>query len=391
MIRLVAISVVAISLTTGTVAGEPLLSHGSPAPKFEAGQFIRGRALAGLSPGTVYVIEFSGTTCAPCLKAVPHLEELQRTYKEVVFLSVFSEPADDVRRFLDGPGKGITLRVVCDPDQSLLEAWSVAAAQFGIPHVFVVNGAGKIAWIGDPWDLDEPLARVVAEKPIDAVDAVEEMRRRIEKREHQLRRRISEREMQAEEENRECVTSLIQQRELKQAIHVLDQLITTYHDLPSSVDAFRARKLFVLGLIPGRGEEAFSLALELAVDARLKGSPTADAAANYMMNHYERCLPENRDERMLHLALALLGDATVPGEESVRSLSDRSSHFRALSRAYGLRGDRASRIAALRQAITAADKLYERLRVERYREKDLIDQKAHITKLVELLGRYSKD
>jgi hypothetical protein len=94
---------------------------------------------------------------------------------------------------------------------------------------------------------------------------------------------------------------------------------------------------------------------------------------------------------LLRLALALLGHATVPGEESVRSLSHRSSHFRALSRAYGLRGDRASTIAALRQAITAADKLYERLRVEKYTEKDLIDQKAHITELVELLGRYSKD
>src|SRR4029079_12487876 len=117
------------------------------------------------------------------------------------------------------------------------------------------------------------------------------------KREHQLRRRTSEREMQAEEENRTRVTSLIQRGELTQAIQGLDQLITTYHDLPDSVDAFRARKLFVLGLIPGRGEEAFSVALELAVDARLKGRPTADAAATSMMNHYEKCLPENRDER----------------------------------------------------------------------------------------------
>jgi thiol-disulfide isomerase/thioredoxin len=391
MIRLVTISVVALSLTTRAVAGEPLLSHGSPAPKFAAGMFIRGPALAGLSPGTVYVIEFSGTQCAPCLKEIPHLEELQRTYKQVVFLSVFSEPADAVRRYLDGPGKGITLRVVCDPDQALLEAWSVAAARFGIPHVFVVDGAGKIAWIGHPWDLDEPLARVIAGKPIDAGDPVEEMRRRIEKREFQLRRRTSEREMQAEEENRTRVTALIQRGELDQAVRVLDQLITTYHDLPNNVDAFRARKLLLLGLVPGRGEEAFSLALEMAVDARLKASPTADAAANYMMNHYERCLPENRDERMLHLALALLGGATVPGEESVRSLSDRSSHFQALSRAYGLRGDRASTAAALRQAIAAAEKLYERLRAEKYSEKDLIDQKAQVTKLVELLGRYSKD
>jgi thiol-disulfide isomerase/thioredoxin len=391
MIRFITLYIVAGSLSTGVVAGDELLTHGSPAPKFEAGSFLRGPAVAGLSPGTVYVIEFSGTTCVPCLKAIPHLEELQRTYKEVVFLSVFSEPADDVRRYLDGPGKGITLRVVCDPDHALLEAWSVAAAQFGIPHVFVVNGAGKIAWIGAPSDLDEPLARVVAGKPIGAVDAVEEMRRRIEKREHELRRRTSERHMQAEEENRTRVTSLIKRGELEQAVRVLDRLITTYHDLPDSVGAYRARKLFVLGLIPGRGEEAFALALELSVDARLTGRPTVDAAANYIMNHYERCLPENRDERMLHLALALLGGATVPGEESVRSLSDRSYHFQALSRAYGLRGDRAGAAAALRQAITAEEKLYEQLRSEKYSEKELIDEKAHITKLVELLGRYSKD
>jgi thiol-disulfide isomerase/thioredoxin len=391
MIRVIAIIAVAGSLTTGAVASEPLLSHGSPAPKFQAGMFVRGPALAGLSHGTVYVIEFSGTTCAPCVKAIPHLEALQRTHEEVVFLSVFSEPESDVRRYLDGPGKKITLRVVCDPDQVLMEAWSVAAARFGIPHVFVVNGAGKIAWIGDPWDLDEPLARVVAGKPIDAVDAVEQMRRRIERRERELQRRASEREEQAEEENRQRVTSLIQQGKAKQAVDVLDHLIAAYHDLPSSVNVFRARKLFVLGRIPGRGEEAFSLALEIAVDARMKGSPTDDEASNYMMNHYERCLPENRDERMLHLALALLGGATVPGEESVRSLSDRSSYFQALARAHGLRGDRASKAAALRQAIAAAEKLYERLRAEKYSEKDLIDQKAQVTKLVELLGRYSKD
>ena len=391
MIRFVTISVVAISLTTGAVAGEQLLSHGSPAPKFEAGMFIRGPALAGLSPGTVYVIEFSGTQCAPCIKMIPHLEELQRTYKKVVFLSVFSEPADDVRRFLDGPGKEITLRVVCDPAQALLETWSIAAAQFGIPHVFVVDGAGKIAWIGHPEDLKEPLARVVAGKPIDAVDAVEEMRRRIEKRVFQLRRRISEREKQAEEENRNRVTPLIQQGELARALHVLDQLMITYHDLPSNVQAFRARKLFVLGLVPGRGEEAFSLALELAVDARLNGSPTVDAAANYMMNHYEKCLPENRDERMLHLALALLANATVPGEESVRSLSDRSSYFQALSRAYDLRGDRARAEAALRQAIRAEEKLHEQLRSEKYSEEELNDQKTRIAKLRERLEKYGKN
>jgi thiol-disulfide isomerase/thioredoxin len=391
MIRFITLCVVAGSLTTGAVASEELLTHGSPAPKFEAPMFIRGQVLARLSPGTVFVIEFSGTQCVPCLKAIPHLEDLQRTYKEVVFLSVFSEPEDDVRRYLDGRGKGITLRVVCDPDHAPQKAWSVAAAQVGIPHVFVVNGAGKIAWIGHPGKLNEPLARVVAGKPIGAVDPVEEMRWRIQTRAEQLREQISERERRAEEENRTRVTRLIQQGELEKAIQVLDQLITKYHDLPSNVETFRARKLLLLGRVRGRGKEAFSLAFELAVDARLNHRQTVAAAANSIMNHYVRCLPANRDERMLQLALALLGDATIPGEKSVRSLSDRSSYFQALSRANDLRGDRAGAATALRQAITAEEKLYEQFRSEKYSEKDLNDQKHRITKLREDLTKYGRE
>jgi hypothetical protein len=123
----------------------------------------------------------------------------------------------------------------------------------------------------------------------------------------------------------------------------------------------------------------------------LKGSPTVDAAANYIMNHYEKCLPENRDLRMLHLVLALLGDATVPGEGSVGSLSDRSSHFQALSRAYDLRGDRARAVAALRQAIAAEEKLYEHLRSEKDSEGDLNDQKTRIAKLRAHLTNYGGD
>ncbi len=91
---------------------------------------------------------------------------------------------------------------------------------------------------------------------------------------------------------------------------------------------------------------------------------------------------------MLHLALALLGNATVTGEESVGSLSDRSNHFQALSRAYGLRGDRARAGAALRQAITSEEKLYEHLRAEKYSEEDLKDQTMRIAKLKERITGY---
>jgi hypothetical protein len=376
MIHLVSIGFMAASLTAA--ADEPLLSPGNPAPRFSPNTFIRGEPLDGLSPGTIYVIEFSGTACAPCVKEIPHLEALRRAHGEAVFVSVFSEPEGDVRRYLDGPGKGITLRVACDPKRTLWDAWSAAAGQFGIPHVFVVDRVGKVAWIGHPWNLDEPLARIVAGKPIDPVDPVEEMRRR-----------IHERERWASEENNQRVSQLMREGKLEDAIHALDHLIETCSDLPSA-DAFRARKLFVLALIPGRREEAFSFALELAVDAKSGGNLTAVAASNYIMNHYEKCLLENRDERMLHLALALLNDDTAPGDESSRSLSTRSYHLQALSRAYALQRDKARAVATLRQAITIEEKLCKQLQSGKHAETELNDQRSQIAELSARLAAMEK-
>ena len=75
----------------------------------------------------------------------------------------------------------------------------------------------------------------------------------------------------------------------------------------------------------------------------------------------------------------------------MRSLSDRSSHFQALSRAYDLRGDRAGAATALRQAITAGEKLYQRLRSEKFPEKELNDQEKHIASLREDLTKYGRE
>ena len=57
---------------------------------------------------------------------------------------------------------------------------------------------------------------------------------------------------------------------------------------------------------------------------------------------------------------------------------------------FDLRGDRTGAAAALRQAITAAEKLYEHLRSEEYSEEDLNDQKMQIAKLREHRRNYGK-
>src|SRR6516164_4155970 len=139
------------------------LTIGSPSPKLAPMTFLRGDAVKELSKGTVYVVEFSGTQCVPCLKCVPHLNELQKKFPAVVFISVYGGQDENVvRTFLAGSGKDIAFRVAADPAGVMWRDWSEPACREGIPDVIVVGKDGKIAWIGRPWDMDNPLARIVA-------------------------------------------------------------------------------------------------------------------------------------------------------------------------------------------------------------------------------------
>jgi hypothetical protein len=45
---------------------------------------------------------------------------------------------------------------------AMATTWLTASEEEGIPTAFVVDRSGKIAWIGHPMELDEPLERIVA-------------------------------------------------------------------------------------------------------------------------------------------------------------------------------------------------------------------------------------
>jgi tetratricopeptide (TPR) repeat protein len=64
-------------------------------------------------------------------------------------------------------GDRMTYTVAADETEPLgggamAAAWMEAAGRGGIPVAFIVNGAGRVAWIGHPMYIDEPLAEVVA-------------------------------------------------------------------------------------------------------------------------------------------------------------------------------------------------------------------------------------
>jgi thiol-disulfide isomerase/thioredoxin len=139
---------------------------GDPAPPLKINKWIRGGPVdlhAGRGKN-IYVIEFWATWCAPCRQSIPLLTELQRKFKDkgVVVIGITSEPsAEAVARFVSNMGDKMDYAVAQDDGQQTDAAYMRAFGLSGIPHTFVIDQQGRIAWHGHP--LTGELERVVQE------------------------------------------------------------------------------------------------------------------------------------------------------------------------------------------------------------------------------------
>jgi len=128
---------------------------------------VQGPAIGEISweklKGKVVVLEFWDTHCAPCIAAIPHLNELVDKFSSepVVFLGISDDNKDYLNAFLKR--KHIKGWLALDqPFGPTKTAFGVV----GIPHTVIIDPAGKIAAITDPWNLDAPhLKEVLEGKP----------------------------------------------------------------------------------------------------------------------------------------------------------------------------------------------------------------------------------
>lgn len=150
------------------------LGLGDPAPKLDVKEFVKGEPIKAFEPGKLYVVEFWATWCGPCRVTIPHLTELQKKHPEVAFIgvSIWEENQQEVKPFVDEMGEKMEYRVAVDnvPEDgargegAMADNWMRAADQNGIPTAFIVDKAGKVAWIGHPSSMDEPLEKIVEGK-----------------------------------------------------------------------------------------------------------------------------------------------------------------------------------------------------------------------------------
>jgi thiol-disulfide isomerase/thioredoxin len=148
------------------------LKGGDPAPPLKVSKWLQGAEVKGFEPGKVYVVEFWATWCGPCIAFMPHLAELQAQYKEkgvtvIGFTSrdVLGKPDHTeaaVAAFVKARGPKLGYTFAYADDSAAVDAWMKAAGREGIPCSFVVDKAGRIAYIGHPMYLPLVLPKVVA-------------------------------------------------------------------------------------------------------------------------------------------------------------------------------------------------------------------------------------
>jgi thiol-disulfide isomerase/thioredoxin len=155
---------VLLATTAGQAVAADLLTIGSPAPTLKVDTWVKGDPVSGIEKGKVYVIEFWGTTCVPCIKCMPHLSDLQRQHKAVIFACLSGEPEQTIRAFVAKNDNNMGFRVGVDGKGRMWKSWMEAAGLEGTPTAFIVDAAGKIAWIGNPPEMDEPLRQIVEGK-----------------------------------------------------------------------------------------------------------------------------------------------------------------------------------------------------------------------------------
>ena len=183
-----AVGFLLVSFSVG--ADMPALMVGHPAPKLHASKWVQGEPVKEFERDKAYLVEFWATWCGPCVIAIPHVNDLHNKFKDkglvVIGQDVWENDTAAVEPFLKKMGEKMSYRVALDtPEEGsrgkMADTWMKAAGRNSIPSSFVVDKRGRIAWIGHPMELKEPLLQEVLNGSFDVARAGAEYEQKLKR------------------------------------------------------------------------------------------------------------------------------------------------------------------------------------------------------------------
>jgi len=157
---------------------------GDPAPGLDVGAWLKGNPVERFEPGTVYLVHFWASWAMPAVRNFELLSDLSRRYPEslvVIGVDCWEGKPEEMPEYVRRMGMRLDFRVATDrinapcPEEyknrsrwnkehgMTSDAWITKAGrkEDGLPVAFLVDRQGRVAWIGDPKELERPLAAVI--------------------------------------------------------------------------------------------------------------------------------------------------------------------------------------------------------------------------------------
>ena len=151
-----------ICLAAGFSMNAEPLAPGSKAPELQINNWVKGGPvkIADGKGKNIYVIEFWATWCPPCRMSIPHLSKLQKEYKDkgLIVVGITNEELPKVKQFVKTQ-TDMNYNVAVDTEGTTYAAYMEGVQ--GIPHAFIVDKEGRIAWAGHPMEMDAVLEHMV--------------------------------------------------------------------------------------------------------------------------------------------------------------------------------------------------------------------------------------